>query len=376
MQIYEVGGAVRDRLLGLPVRDRDWVVVGSTPQQMESLGFKPVGRDFPVFLHPETHEEYALARTERKVAPGYHGFQFHADPGVTLEQDLERRDLTINAMAADAQGRIIDPFGGQTDLAAGLLRHVSSAFAEDPVRILRLARFAARFGFAVAAGTEALMREMVLRGEVDALVPERVWQELSKGLREAAPLRFFEVLHRCGALAVCLPECLPLTRPECPAVEGLGRAAALGLALPARVAVLALGIESAPALAERLRWPASLHDLARLCTSQRDLLLRDRWGSGDAEPLLTLIERSDGLRRPQRLEEAMAGVACLGDPDAGRRRMATVLAGLRVARAIDAGAVAATASGKDIPLRVRAARLAAISAELAARAGPVPGPTA
>jgi len=374
MQIYEVGGAVRDRLLGLPVRDRDWVVVGSTPEQMESLGFKPVGRDFPVFLHPETHEEYALARTERKVAPGYHGFQVHADPAVTLEQDLERRDLTINAMAADAHGHIIDPYGGQADLAAGVLRHVSLAFAEDPVRILRLARFAARFGFAVADATLDLMRGMVTRGEVDALVPERVWQELSKGLMEAAPVRFFTVLQACGALSVCLPECLPLIDPACIAVPGLSRAAALGLALPARIAVLSLGLAAAPALAERLRWPAALQDLARLCTAQRELLLREQWTVGDAAPLLDLIERSDALRRPQRLEEAMAGVACVRELAAGRRSMAAVLAGLRAARAVDAGAIAATAIGKDIPLRVRSARLAAIAAELATHPAAAAGP--
>ncbi|MFN9490379.1 MAG: multifunctional CCA tRNA nucleotidyl transferase/2'3'-cyclic phosphodiesterase/2'nucleotidase/phosphatase, partial [Betaproteobacteria bacterium] len=180
MKIYVVGGAVRDELLGLPVQDRDHVVVGATPEEMIRRGFRPVGRDFPVFLHPETHEEYALARTERKTAPGYHGFAFHAAPDVTLEQDLERRDLTINAMARDDDGRLIDPHHGAEDLGEGLLRHVSPAFAEDPVRILRVARFAARFGFSVAPETQALMRQMVEAGEADALVAERVWQELVK----------------------------------------------------------------------------------------------------------------------------------------------------------------------------------------------------
>ena len=187
MKIYAVGGAVRDELLGLPVKDRDYVVVGATPDEMIEQGYRPVGKDFPVFLHPETHEEYALARTERKTGPGYHGFQFHADPDVTLEQDLARRDLTINAMARDEEGRLIDPFNGADDLSEGVLRHVSPAFAEDPVRILRLARFASRFGFAIAPETADLMREMVASGEADFLVPERVWQELARGLMEERP---------------------------------------------------------------------------------------------------------------------------------------------------------------------------------------------
>ncbi|HXF65338.1 MAG TPA: multifunctional CCA tRNA nucleotidyl transferase/2'3'-cyclic phosphodiesterase/2'nucleotidase/phosphatase, partial [Burkholderiales bacterium] len=206
MKVYCVGGAVRDELLGLPVKDRDYVVVGATPEQMVQLGYKPVGRDFPVFLHPETHEEYALARTERKTARGYHGFEFHAAPEVTLEQDLARRDLTINAIAKDASGNIIDPFGGVADLRAGILRHVSPAFAEDPVRILRVARFAARYGFAIAPETLALMRRMVAEGEADALVPERAWQEIARGLMEARPSRMLEALRACGALARVAPE--------------------------------------------------------------------------------------------------------------------------------------------------------------------------
>ena len=189
MKVYAVGGAVRDELLGLPVADRDYVVVGATPGQMTKLGYKPVGKDFPVFLHPKTHEEYALARTERKTARGYHGFEFHAAPEVTLEQDLARRDLTINAIAKDEGGRIIDPFGGVTDLKARVLRHVGPAFAEDPVRILRVARFAARFDFAIAPETLQLMRTMVANGEADALVAERVWQELARGLMERHPSR-------------------------------------------------------------------------------------------------------------------------------------------------------------------------------------------
>ena len=194
MKTYLVGGSVRDELLGLPVQDRDYVVVGGTPDEMAKAGFRPVGADFPVFLHPRTHEEYALARTERKTAPGYKGFVFHAAPDVTLEQDLARRDLTINAMARDEQGTLVDPFGGERDLRAGILRHVSDAFAEDPVRILRVARFAARFGFAIAPETLELMRRMVRAGEADALVAERVWQELARGLMERDPSRMIAVL--------------------------------------------------------------------------------------------------------------------------------------------------------------------------------------
>jgi tRNA nucleotidyltransferase (CCA-adding enzyme) len=207
MRTYMVGGAVRDALLGLPVNDRDWVVVGATPQEMIALGYLPVGRNFPVFLHPQTREEYALARTERKTARGYHGFVFHAEPNITLEDDLARRDLTINAMAQTDEGRLIDPFAGQADLRNRLLRHVTVAFREDPVRILRVARFAARFAdFRVADETLALMRQMVEAGEVDALVAERVWQELARGLMEHKPSRMFEVLRECGALARLLPE--------------------------------------------------------------------------------------------------------------------------------------------------------------------------
>lgn len=205
--IYTVGGAVRDALLGLPVKDRDYVVVGADPEQLQALGYQPVGKDFPVFLHPDTHEEYALARTERKTAPGYAGFAFHAAADVTLEQDLMRRDLTINAIAMDEQGNLIDPYGGQADIQNKIFRHVSKAYAEDPVRILRLARFAARFpDFSIASETMQLMQTMVQAGEVDALVPERVWQELSRGLMEKKPSRLFQVLQECGALQKILPE--------------------------------------------------------------------------------------------------------------------------------------------------------------------------
>src|SRR5688572_5302737 len=209
MQVYLVGGAVRDELLGREVRERDWVVVGGTPEQMAQLGYRQVGRDFPVFLHPRTHEEYALARRERKIAPGYRGFTTEFDPNVTLDEDLLRRDLTINAMARTEQGALRDPHGGARDLQARLLRHVSPAFVEDPVRVLRVARFAARYaglGFRVADETLALMREMVTRGEVSALVPERVWQETARALEEVAPQVYIQVLRDCGALAVVFPE--------------------------------------------------------------------------------------------------------------------------------------------------------------------------
>ncbi len=207
MRLYVVGGAVRDQLLGLPASDRDWVAVGATPEALLAAGYRPVGKDFPVFLHPQTQEEVALARTERKTAPGYHGFTFHADPAVTLEEDLARRDLTINAMAQAEDGTLVDPFGGQRDLATRVLRHVSGAFVEDPERLLLLARLAARFtDFSIAPETQALLRQMVDDGEVDALVPERVWQELSRGLMQPRPSRMFEVLRDCGALARLLPE--------------------------------------------------------------------------------------------------------------------------------------------------------------------------
>ena len=246
MKAYRVGGAVRDELLGLPVADRDWVVVGSTPQQMIDQGFRPVGKDFPVFLHPDTREEYALARTERKTGPGYKGFAVHFAPGVTLEEDLARRDLTINAIAQAEDGSIVDPFDGRRDLRDRVLRHVSDSFTEDPVRILRLARFAARFaGFRVAPQTMALMQRMTAAGEVDALVAERVWQELARGLQEARPSRMIAVLQEAGALAVLLPE---LGAPDAPAPPGrpawpdwlaaLDRCATREEPLPVRFAVL------------------------------------------------------------------------------------------------------------------------------------------
>ncbi len=329
MDIYLVGGAVRDQMLDLPVVERDWVVVGATPEQMIALGYRPVGKDFPVFLHPETREEYALARTERKSGHGYKGFQVHASPDVTLEQDLLRRDLTINAMARDAQGRLIDPYGGAEDLNDGVLRHVSPAFAEDPVRILRVARFAARFsiwGFHVAHGTNALMRKMVRDGEVDYLVPERVWAELVKALQADRPAQFFKVLHGCGALAVLFPEIEHLyttdtsahgNGPQEPAAfKTLNRAGDLTgpteirFALLARALAETMGGEAAAAameaLCQRCKAPTEYRELALLAARQGQAF-QDSLDQ-TPEEIMALLEASDALRRPERFSQAL--LAC------------------------------------------------------------------
>ena len=292
MQIYCVGGAVRDQLLGRAVTDHDWVVTGATPEQMAELGFRPVGRDFPVFLHPQTHEEYALARTERKIARGYRGFQIHSSPEVTLEDDLRRRDLTINAIARAADGSLIDPWGGQADLKARVLRHVSDAFAEDPVRILRLARFAARLPeFTVAADTITLARRMVDAGEVDALVAERVWQELARGLMEDRPSRMIEVLDQCGALERLLPFTIDAAR--------LDAAARCREPLEIRYALLVAGAGPADAIlncSERLRAPGECAALARLLATQGTAQVL----AGDPPTILARLEGIDALRRPER----------------------------------------------------------------------------
>ncbi|MGZ5097472.1 MAG: multifunctional CCA addition/repair protein [Usitatibacter sp.] len=366
MKIYSVGGSVRDELLGLLVKDRDYVVVGADPAEMARNGFKPVGADFPVFLHPDTHEQYALARTERKTGPGYRGFSFHAAPDVTLEDDLKRRDLTINAMARGADGTLIDPHGGAADLKAGVLRHVSESFAEDPVRILRVARFAARFGFAVAPGTLALMRRMVDNGEADALVPERVWQELARGLMEASPSRMLAVLRECGALGRILPELDETFRdsrvPEELAAR-LDRAASRGYGLPVRFAlmVIDLAVEKAMQLVARVNAPADCRDLARLAILERDLLAV---GAGlDADSALQILERSDAFRRPDRIERLLEVAECDSQsqsPQAFAPR-AALLKALGAARAVDAGQVS-RASPEDIPGAVRRARLVAIAA--------------
>jgi tRNA nucleotidyltransferase (CCA-adding enzyme) len=356
MKIYTVGGWVRDQLLGRPHAsgDRDWVVVGSTPEQMLALGFRPVGRDFPVFLHPQTHEEYALARTERKSAPGYRGFVVHAAPDVTLEQDLARRDLTINAMAIDEAGNLIDPYAGQRDLQARLLRHVGPAFVEDPVRILRLARFAARFAdFEVAPETLALARSIVQQGEADALVPERAWQELARGLMEARPSRMLEVLGRCGLLQRWAA---PLDgRPQ--VLAALDRAADLGLPLAARFAILACAlpsIQALEALLGRLRADQDSVQLARLLLQLRADLER----AATAAERLQVLERADAIRRPERFELLLAAFEGLTASSADAWRSA-----LSAVRRIDAGAIAAR--HEDDPAAIaralREARLAQLS---------------
>jgi len=365
MKIYEVGGAVRDELLGLTVKDRDYVVVGATPEEMVDLGYRPVGRDFPVFLHPDTHEEHALARTERKTARGYHGFEFHTDPDVTLEEDLARRDLTINAIAKDEDGELIDPYNGAEDLNAGILRHVSPAFAEDPVRILRVARFAARFGFDIAPETLELVRAMVTSGEVDALVAERVWQELARGLMEDRPSRMFEVLQESGALAKVAPEIAALYDEEeraQAALAALDAASEAGESLEVRFAALARALDpyAVDTLANRLKLPASVRDLAVLAARHANAIL-------DAEELapeaiLELLNAVDAWRRPDRFEELLhASVA-------GERGTEEALARSKRARdaaaAVDAGSIA-KASTKDIKARVNAARLEAIRKALA-----------
>ncbi|HYC38272.1 MAG TPA: multifunctional CCA tRNA nucleotidyl transferase/2'3'-cyclic phosphodiesterase/2'nucleotidase/phosphatase [Usitatibacter sp.] len=364
MKRFLVGGSVRDEMLGLPVQDRDYVVVGADPAQMLREGFKPVGADFPVFLHPETHEEHALARTERKTGPGYKGFSFHAAPDVTLEDDLKRRDLTINAMARAEDGTLIDPHGGERDLRAGVLRHVSEAFAEDPVRILRVARFAARFAFAVAPETFELMKRMVQAGEADALVPERVWQELSRGLMEKAPSRMVAVLRECGALERILPELdawyTASVAPERLAAR-LDHAAATGADLPVRFALLVLDLapKAAAGLAGRVNAPGECRDLAAAAIRERELLARPAL---DAESTLGLLERCDIFRRPERLGRLVAVAVSDAHSHSAERCVpeAELARALQEARAVDAGAIAREFP-EDIPGAIRRARLAAIA---------------
>ncbi len=405
-QVYLVGGAVRDRLMGREATDRDWVVVGASPEAMLQAGFKPVGQDFPVFLHPSTGEEYALARTERKSAPGYHGFSFHAAPSVTLEQDLGRRDLTINAMAMADDGRLIDPFGGAADLQAQVLRHVSPAFVEDPVRILRLARLAARFTtFAVAPETTALMRDMVAAGEVDALVSERVWQELSRGLMEARPSRMFEVLRSCGALAKLLPEVEALWGVPQPAAHHpeidtgvhlmmvLDLAADQGAPLPVRHACLChdLGKGSTPreewprhighegrserlakALGQRLRVPSECAELAELVAREHTNIHAS--GTLGPEALVRLLNRCDALRRPERFALALWACECDARGRAGLHDLpypprAWLMQVLASAQGVDAAAAAQAAmaegaKGPHIGAAVDKSRVAAVAQSL------------
>lgn len=403
-QMYLVGGAVRDALLGLPVQDRDWVVVGTTPKSLIDEGFQPVGKDFPVFLHPVTHEEVALARTERKTGSGYHGFQFHTDPDVTLEQDLARRDLTINAMAQAEDGSLIDPYGGQRDLAARVLRHVSPAFAEDPVRILRLARFAARFGdFSVAPETMTLMRQMVDAGEADALVAERVWQEISRGLMERHPARMVEILRDCGALARIAPELARLfgvPQPEAhhPEIDTgvhlllvLEECARIDAPLPVRYASLChdlgkgttpeaewprhlkhetRGVALAAALSQRWRVPSDCKELAELVAREHTHVHQSLDFSAEAR--LRLIERCDALRRPGRFAQLLLACECDARGRAGLQdrlypQRAALLHDLKAVQSVDQSAVsaAALAAGKQGPAigqAIHAARLAALRA--------------
>ena len=356
MKAYVVGGAVRDELLGLPVSDRDWVVVGSTPEEMIAAGFKPVGKDYPLFLHPRSKEEYALARTERKSGRGYKGFTVYAAPDVTLEEDLARRDLTINAMARDPGGALIDPFGGARDLREGVLRHVGEAFAEDPVRILRVARFAARFAFRVAEETLVLMRRMVGAGEVEDLVPERVWQELARGLGEPHPERMLDALEQCGALDRLLPGTLA-------ARDALCRAAEASAPLTVRFALFGWHLEerAAGALCERLRVPNAERELALLAARCRGALC----AAADAGPaqLLALLRAADAFRRPDRFRELL-WVARLAAPgEVAERSSARAQAALQAAGTVDAGALAReAANAADIAARIEHARIEVITA--------------
>jgi len=406
VRIFRVGGSVRDELLGRPHADHDFVVVGATPEIMLASGFVPVGKDFPVFLHPTTRDEYALARTERKHGRGYRGFQFFATPDVTLEEDLRRRDLTINAMARGENGELIDPYGGLSDLRAGVLRHVSEAFAEDPLRVLRAARFAARFDFRIADETLALMRALVAAGELDTLAPERIWQEIARGLCEAHPSRMLAALRACRALAALLPEvealyalAVPDAPPERP-VENAGAlvesaldvSAERATPLPGRYATLAqeldrvpgartfdarVGVARASAMSTRLRAPIDCRDTARLAV---------RWHRALADPssltparLLDVLVAADALRRPERfdllLEAASAHVAGLHGADAeGEARRRRWHAALAAVRNVDAAAIArdtlarvagkAVSAGDAIASALRRERIAALRRQM------------
>jgi tRNA nucleotidyltransferase (CCA-adding enzyme) len=398
MQTYCVGGAVRDELLGLKVKDKDFVVVGSTPQAMLDAGYRPVGKDFPVFLHPKTHDEYALARTERKTGAGYKGFVVHASPEVTLEEDLARRDLTINAIAKDADGKLIDPFNGVADIKSKTLRHVSSAFTEDPVRILRAARFAARFiDFTIAPETLNLMQQMVQNGEVDALVPERVWQELSKGLMEQKPSRMFEVLRSCGALQKILPELdklwgVPQPPQHHPEIDTgvhvmmvIDYAAKQNFTLPVRFAALMhdLGKGATPVdilprhigheirsvdllknVAKRLRVPNDCKELAVIVAKFHGKLHQAL--KMKPSTLVEFLTELDAFRQPERFKDFLK--ACESD-SRGRTGLENcalpetdlILTALQAASSIDAGAIAKQHTEPEkIKIAVFEARLKAV----------------
>lgn len=355
IKTYLVGGAVRDSLLGLPVKERDWVVVGATPANLRRQGFRQVGRDFPVFLHPESNEEYALARRERKTGPGYTGFDFDASPAVTLEEDLLRRDLTINAMAQAPDGTIIDPFQGRADLESRVLRHVSAAFSEDPVRILRVARFAARFAdlqFQVAKETLVLMQGMVQSGEVDALVPERVWKELERALAEPRPDVFFDVLAACDALPVLFPEGVLQGQSALRAALLLTNDPVIRFA----VVLHGLTLQKLDSLCTRLRVPNDYSQLAQLVV--RFLPIYETVTDCTAEQIVKLLQDLDAFRRAARFEKwLIACQACLP----GGSQPALLGRCLQAAVAVDTRALAQGASGPEIAQRIRDARIQAVA---------------
>lgn len=359
MKIYLVGGAVRDSLLGHPIKERDWVVVGATPQEMLDLGYRPVGKDFPVFLHPTTHEEYALARTERKTAPGYKGFNFYAASDVTLEEDLQRRDLTINAMAQSPDGQIIDPFGGEQDLKNRLFRHVSPAFAEDPVRILRVARFSARFSdFNLHPDTLRLMQEMVQKGEVNALVAERVWQEWERALQESHPQKFFEMLDLSGALAILLPEFIGNTD----GFKALERATQRAAPEIVRSAVLfyVLDAHSIRVIHQRYRLPKDHRDLALLVSSESPKYVE--LFHLHAESYLALLERLDALRRKERLDLFLSACEAIFDEAGDSKKSQLLCEAYMAAKSVNVQDLALSKlSGERIREELRQRQIRAIS---------------
>ncbi len=369
MKIYLVGGAVRDKLLGLTVKDRDWVVVGATPEELTAKGYRPVGKDFPVFLHPETQEEYALARTERKSGHGYTGFVFHTSPDVTLEDDLIRRDLTINAMAEDEQGSIIDPYNGQSDLNNRILRHVSTAFEEDPLRILRVARFAARFhaqGFSIAPETMQLMKKMVASGEANYLVPERVWQETVRALKEKSPAVYFTTLMACGALKAVMPEWHNILEENASAFSALQMATTANESERVRFSCLfppsnsAHSCERLQAFFKTMRFPLQFTERALLVNTHLSEFI-DIQTRINSEQLIALFEKTDAFRRPERFIDALSGSYYLAktkgkELDATNKKIVAQL--LKQCCSIDAKPIVAQGyQGKEIGKQLRSLRI-------------------
>ncbi|MEM7016732.1 MAG: multifunctional CCA tRNA nucleotidyl transferase/2'3'-cyclic phosphodiesterase/2'nucleotidase/phosphatase [Pseudomonadota bacterium] len=367
MDIYLVGGAVRDELLGLKIKERDWVIVGATPEDMIDLGYTPVGKDFTVFLHPKTKEEYALARTERKTAPGYTGFTFHAAPDVTLEEDLRRRDLTVNAIAKSTEGELIDPFNGAADIASRTLRHVSEAFVEDPVRILRIARFMARFAeydFTIAETTNQLMRDMVENGEVDALIPERVWKEAVRGLGENRPLEFFNTLASCKALARVFPELGNIDSNT--TAQAMQRAVSATDDVQIRFAILMYhlteldGLES---LYQRLRLPKDFFELGRLISKHFEAFTNV--STLNAEALFALLEQVDAFRREVRFEQFLQAADILANSDDDQIQSSHLRQAYQRTAAINAKSLVAQGlKGKEIGEALRKQRIVAVESLL------------